>query len=91
MTLHSFPQPVLPAAPWLTSGQFPSRPLGQRPLSGMCGCVQGVLQTVAHAADRGLRPGRDLRGQSQNQFIFFQNLVHMRGFSFLSESHLWLL
>lgn len=91
MTLSSSPHPVLPAAPQLTSGQFPSRPLGQRPLSGMCGCVQGVLQAVAHAADGGLRPGRDLRGQSQNQFIFFENLVLVRGFSFLFQSHLCLL
>lgn len=63
--------------PRLTSGQFPSRPLGQRPLSGMCGCVQGVLQAVAHTADGGLRPGRDLWGQSRHHLIFFLNLVHV--------------
>lgn len=63
--------------PRLTSGQFPSRPLGQRPLSGMCGCVQRVLQAVAHAADGGLRPGRDLWGQSRHHLIFFLNLVHV--------------
>ena len=55
--------PSDPADQGLTSGVLPSRPLGQRLLSGMGGCVQGILQTVTDTADGGLRPGSDLRGQ----------------------------